>query len=139
MEKVWAKASGSYEHIIAGTGQESLYFITGAPSTYFNMTADMGYVPGDNTTLVTAGLNSWNVIQPADAVNFVMLASANGGAFWGLVPDHTYTLTGAFPIKNSAGVITNRLFEIRNPWGIDGFNGPWSDSDTAHWTAANKA
>lgn len=135
MEKIWAKVNGNYEMTIAGVSQESLGFITGAPSTYFNMTADMGYVPGDNSTLETSGLDAWTKIKAADEVNYVMTASANGGGFWGLVPDHTYTLTGAFEIKDGNGAVTNRLLEIRNPWGIDGYDGPWSDSDTDKWTA----
>jgi hypothetical protein len=62
LEKLWAKVNGNYEDIIAGVSQESFGFLLGAPTTYFNMTQDMGYNPYDPTTIPTAALNSWNII-----------------------------------------------------------------------------
>lgn len=31
------------------------------------------------------------------------------------------------------------LLKMRNPWGSEGYSGPWSDKDHARWTVEMKA
>ncbi len=56
---------------------------------------------------------------------------------YGLAPGHAHTVVGTYQIKNALGVVTNRLYRIRNPWGSDSYTGPWSDTDTTKWTSFN--
>jgi hypothetical protein len=41
-------------------------------------------------------------------------------------------------LKDTSGNVVHRLFRVRNPWGTDVYNGPWSDSSSL-WTTAFKA
>jgi hypothetical protein len=54
---------------------------------------------------------------------------------------HAYSLIGAYVIKDHTGKITNKLYQIRNPWGKDKgyYSGAWNDGDTKHWTPLAKA
>jgi Calpain family cysteine protease len=59
---------------------------------------------------------------------------------FGLINGHAYSLIGAYTIKDSSNVVTNRLYKVRNPWGNDiDFTGNWRDTDTVHWTDSAKA
>jgi len=51
----------------------------------------------------------------------------------GLVPKHAYTLLGVQELKASNGNILHRLIKMRNPWGKERYDGPWSDDDS-RWT-----
>jgi len=50
-------------------------------------------------------------------------------AEFGLVSRHQYTTLSTAEYKGE------RLVKLRNPWGRERYNGPWSDSDSAKWTA----
>ena len=49
-----------------------------------------------------------------------------------LVGSHAYTLLGVAEAK--VGGATQKLVKVRNPWGSERYNGPWSDKDTKVWT-----
>jgi len=51
----------------------------------------------------------------------------------GLIAGHAYTLI------DTAVYNGENLVKVRNPWGSEHFNGPWSDKDTTRWTAAAKS
>lgn len=55
--------------------------------------------------------------------------------YFGLVKQHAYTLIGTAFYKDPQGK-THRLVKIRNPWGKEVYNGPWSDN-SAEMTANN--
>lgn len=52
---------------------------------------------------------------------------------FGLVSGHLYTLLGAVELSNGV-----RLLKLRNPWGSEMYNGPYSDCDDS-WTPELKA
>jgi hypothetical protein len=32
--------------------------------------------------------------------------------------------------------VTNQIYRIRNPWGVDVYSGNWRDVDVTHWTTS---
>ena len=52
---------------------------------------------------------------------------------YGLSPSHAYTTVGVTTYNGE------KLVLLRNPWGTEKYNGPWSDKDSAKWTADAKA
>lgn len=54
-------------------------------------------------------------------------------AGYGLVTGHLYTVLGSHTLSNGA-----ELVKMRNPWGVEKYNGPYNDNDT-RWSDALKA
>jgi hypothetical protein len=50
---------------------------------------------------------------------------------YGLTSGHAYTLVSAVKVKTGGKI--HKLVKIRNPWGSEGYKGPWSDKDP-RWT-----
>ena len=50
----------------------------------------------------------------------------------GLHPNHSYVILDLLELSPE-----NRLFLLRNPWSIEGYEGRWSDSDNK-WTVEEK-
>jgi Calpain family cysteine protease len=133
MEKVFAKASSSYENIIGGYLQEAMTFVLGLPTSYTSM-GSLGYVASNSTTIQIAADAAWAAIWAADKANYVIETAVGSSNTFGLVNGHAYSLLGAY-VVNDTGVIS-KLYKIRNPWSRDVYNGKWNDSDTASWTPA---
>jgi hypothetical protein len=57
----------------------------------------------------------------------VSCCDVSGDAPDGLVNNHAYSLLDLVTIQGT------KLVKIRNPWGSEGYNGAWSDSDPV-WT-----
>ena len=45
--------------------------------------------------------------------------------------DHAYTILSAHVVETANGTV--QLLKLRNPWGFEMYNGPWSDKDPV-WT-----
>jgi hypothetical protein len=56
---------------------------------------------------------------------------------YNLPASHAYTIMGTYQLKDTNGKVVQNLYRVRNPWGQDIYNGPWSDSSSL-WTAAYK-
>ena len=50
----------------------------------------------------------------------------------GIAQKHVYTVLSAHEAVNGQGQ-TVKLYRIRNPWGKEHYNGPYSDDDTSRW------
>lgn len=46
----------------------------------------------------------------------------------GLVPSHAYSLVSVHDVPMCCGLCRKRLIKLRNPWGEQEWNGPWSDN-----------
>jgi hypothetical protein len=57
---------------------------------------------------------------------------------FGLPFGHAYTLLGVVELKSLNGTVEHQLYKIRNPWGIDSYNGTWNDNDNISWTEEYK-
>lgn len=54
----------------------------------------------------------------------------------GLAANHAYTVLGVASITKNGKEV--RLVKVRNPWGDNQYNGPWSEK-SGDWTAELKA
>jgi hypothetical protein len=96
----------------------------------------IGYSSTTSSTITTAAAAAWALIYAYDTAGYLLGCSVGTSNNYGLVNSHAYTLLGAYTISNTAGVVTNRLYKIRNPWGVDVYTGNWNDDDTTRWTAS---
>ena len=125
LEKVWAKIFGSYQRIESGTAGEAMYPLTGCPHQFF----------------IHSNMKSqdklWDNILYSDQQKFPMctavasqtdddLTNANVKSV-GLVDAHAYSLIGAKLITLDDKGNTERLVQVRNPWGKKEWQGAWSD------------
>jgi calpain-15 len=126
LEKAWAKASGSYHAIATGNAGESLRVLTGAPTDWIEHKKK---VPP----------NLFSRIKDATEKRFVVcsstkpLAEAPDIEDCGLSKSHCYTCLAAVTkettVKTKKGKVKKmvELLKLRNPWGTNGWTGPWCD------------
>jgi hypothetical protein len=50
----------------------------------------------------------------------------------GLAQSHAYTVLSAHEIPDENGIV-RKLLRVRNPWGQEQYEGPYSDTDAANW------
>ena len=122
LEKAWAKRFGSYWAIDAGLTEDSLRDLTGAPCEAIDI---------ENEGI-------WDSIHSANAKDYIMTAGSAGDdgcgdlvSEVGLITLHAYAIINAQEVKTKRG--SERLLNIRNPWGGTEWTGDWSDS-SALWT-----
>ena len=141
MEKAWAKVFGGYVNINAGIIREALTGLTGAPCiTYFN----------DEKTQE----ERFNILWDADVNRHIMCAGTEDlmgdgtdqqEKKTGIVGSHAYALTKVFTLvwegdhweilkhgQSNNGKRTERLLQLRNPWGKGESKMAWSD-DSYKW------
>ena len=131
LEKAYAKAYGSYQHIAAGWPIEALHELTGAPfDRYFNdMIKNVEFM--------------WKRIYDSDQANYIMVCNTGSDKVivekrseTGLIMGHAYSLLAAAKVTGSDGQ-EYRLVQLRNPWGEGEWNGAFSD-DSHLWTEQAK-
>ena len=134
LEKAWAKVFGSYQRIEAGTAGEAMYPMSGRPHRFY----------------VHDNLNNkdklWDNILAAEQKNYPMCTAVASQAnenlsnknvkSAGLVDAHAYSLIAAKVVKLDNGQ-SERLIQIRNPWGKKEWQGDWSDK-SSKWSASTK-
>jgi len=101
-------------------GYEGLRTLTAMPVLYLNNKR------GANAA------ESWRVLKALADRNFPMTTPCCNYRQYKLVSGHAYTLLDVLQL--STGV---KLARVRNPWNVEMYNGPWSDSSSL-WTAALK-
>ena len=128
LEKAIAKTYGTYAAMIGGDSVMGVSLLTGTPSVRYysnNSTSD----------------ELWEAILKHDAQNDMMTSGTACGCgsgdsvanSYGLACSHAYTIHGGFELSNGV-----RLVVVRNPWGTEGYAGPYSDT-SSDWTEALKA
>eukprot|EP01022_Parablepharisma_sp_SALTPOND_P024933 TRINITY_DN5629_c0_g1_i2.p1 TRINITY_DN5629_c0_g1~~TRINITY_DN5629_c0_g1_i2.p1 ORF type:complete len:1130 (+),score=51.26 TRINITY_DN5629_c0_g1_i2:173-3562(+) len=120
LEKVWAKIHGTYGATISGGPREALSALTGAPTVqlFHNKT----------------GIEElWEALAEANDMNYVMVAGGAEREVNGIIRKHAYSLTKAVEV-NLKGKKTEKLVQLRNPWGRHEWTGDWSDNSPL-WTS----
>lgn len=128
LEKTFAKMMGNYEAIGGGWQAETWRILNGAPTQFYTMQSI-------NYNSITA----FNTIVNALKNGFMVGTDTSTNPPYGLVEGHAYSVVGAYNLRDSNGAIAHILLRIRNPWGQDRYNGPWSDGDTSRWTSSFKS
>jgi calpain-15 len=133
LEKAWAKMYGSYGKIVAGLTREVLHDLTSAPVKCF-FTDELNEEEKEGM---------WHDILDGDKKNYCMTCGAKDlsgdgrddlgdNDDIGIVPNHAYSLLAAHEVTTKYGQ-TERLVELRNPWGKSEWKGAWSD-ESDEWT-----
>jgi hypothetical protein len=92
-------------------------------------------------TFSSTGYNvnsAWTDITNAIKANYLVGVDTASFAEFALPGSHAYAILGAYELLDTNGNVVHRLYRIRNPWGVDVYDGPWDDSSSL-WTAAFKA
>ena len=120
LEKAWAKMFKSYANIEAGTIEEALEHLTGAPSFRFQ-------------TEKQSDDEIWSTLKQADLKKFIVGASSYGDVekSSGIVGGHAYTMVSVHEVEG------HKLVKLRNPWGEGEWTGDFSDSSSL-WTESLK-
>ena len=100
--------------------------LTGAPAQLIQMSS----VSRNAATV-------WAQISDAIKNNYLVGCDTAASSKYNLPTSHAYTVMGAYQLKDTAGKVVQNLYRVRNPWGQDIYNGPWSDGSSL-WTAAYK-
>lgn len=84
----------------------------------------------------------WNHMLVADQRNYTIAAGTSGAGEEdidgsGIVSGHAYTMIAAYEVVDRKGK-SEKLVQLRNPWGQTEFKGAWNDQDDEHWTPALK-
>jgi hypothetical protein len=72
------------------------------------------------------------------AANYLVGCDTSSSTEFNLPEGHAYTILGTYNLTDTTGAVAHRLYRVRNPWGIDVYNGPWCDGSSL-WTDAYKA
>ena len=122
VEKAFAKMFVSYSNLSGGFSSEALRALTGMPV----VTHPIGYVPN-----MYNDEKIWTIVKEADKAGYPM----SGGIFkakYGLTSGHAYSILDVYELKDGDSV-KEKLVKVRNPWGVERYNGPWSDNSNM-WT-----
>ena len=129
LEKAWAKVNGCYAKIGCG----------GLPNEVFDVLteafSEQRSINKNNKEEI------WKVCENAVGKGYVMTAGTSGDVTnldleeVGLSPGHAYTFLNIYTVDTGNG--TERVVQLRNPWGNGEYNGAWSDS-SKKWTASTK-
>jgi len=126
LEKAFAKAYGSYEAIEAGTCDEALAALTGAPCEQVRLQAP----PGSPEALDEGML--WAKLLSFREAGFLAGASCGtdnqASVALGLQTSHAYSVLDVRSVPGG-----HRLLRLRNPWGRGEWTGAWS-TRAAQWT-----
>ena len=120
IEKAWAKINGNYIRIGCG----------GSPNEVFDVLTEAysEEIPIKNDKEIAEKL--WEKLLDGAKKGFVMTAGTTANDYiseYGLQSGHAYTVLGIYEIKGE------RVIRLRNPWGMEEFNGDWSDY-SSKWT-----
>ena len=119
-EKIAAKYYGNYEHMKIGDPMDAVTAVTGAPGKA------LWHAEYDADEL-------WEQLKEATSKKHVITCATDGDednekSDVNLAQGHAYSLVNIHELSNGV-----KLIKIRNPWGTETYNGPWSDTSDK-WT-----
>ncbi|KAF4669060.1 hypothetical protein FOL46_001649 [Perkinsus olseni] len=134
LEKAYAKLSGSYEAIEAGTASEGLTMLTGWPCISYHLQPGRpGTNEGREVTQVDDDVLWGSLVSHAGvhimcaSCGFVDGVGKEEYEAMGLFSEHCYTILKVVALDGL------RLLKLRNPWGSRVWRGPYGPSSD-EWT-----
>lgn len=144
LEKAWAKIHGGYYNINSGLTREALHDLTGAPAK----TLFVEDFKQDDLWLKLLKYQYKKFILTAGSDN-LNNGQDNYISKIGIAGSHAYSLLGIYEMvfykeryivlpfekrnqfikMNNKGLVIERIFKLRNPWGKGEWKGDWSDND----------
>eukprot|EP01006_Ploeotia_vitrea_P006106 TRINITY_DN12284_c0_g1_i1.p1 TRINITY_DN12284_c0_g1~~TRINITY_DN12284_c0_g1_i1.p1 ORF type:complete len:878 (-),score=138.00 TRINITY_DN12284_c0_g1_i1:99-2732(-) len=133
LEKAYAKLHGSYQALNGGNTEYAMVDLTGGAAEHIALNTEGGRAlmrcGGVQEKLKQAKAEGW-------LVGCVFKGTPSTGQFYspgenGLIPGRTYVM---LDVRDTPQGNTT-LIRMRNPWGVGGWNGPWSNGE-AMWPAA---
>eukprot|EP00512_Aurantiochytrium_limacinum_P001876 CAMPEP_0171484960 /NCGR_PEP_ID=MMETSP0958-20121227/289_1 /TAXON_ID=87120 /ORGANISM="Aurantiochytrium limacinum, Strain ATCCMYA-1381" /LENGTH=2315 /DNA_ID=CAMNT_0012017715 /DNA_START=1111 /DNA_END=8054 /DNA_ORIENTATION=- len=139
IEKAYAKRFGSYEALNGGHVHSALVDLTGGLSQVFSLHDDVEVVMSGalwdkllefyhRGALLAAGSPAPQMDNGSDRYADGQLATDRNG----IVHGHAYSIVRVVDESDYNG--HHRLLQLRDPWGISRWNGPWSRKDRQRWT-----
>ena len=117
LEKAFAKMNVNYLHLNGGVQSQALRTLTGMPIAQYKSAKQTDE-------------DMWSTIYEANQKDYIMTATCTS-AIHGLTAGHAYTVYSAVMVDDDGKQV--KLIQVRNPWGLEGYNGEWSDGDS-RWT-----
>ena len=137
LEKMWAKAMGSFDKIVGGNPWEPYDFLLGAPSQVYFI-SDLADDGTGVKNYAQAAEYAWDIITENIDAGYQMGVDTSSSSIYNIITGHSYSLLGYDTVTNATD--TYNLVLVRNPWGHDAsYSGSWNDGDTGSWTSANLA
>lgn len=144
LEKAWAKLHGCYQNIESGNVGQALQDLTGAPQKSIPLggATGAGFVEVGSSSLDLEGI--WAELSASCDAGYSVAASVPAAvdgtdklqASVGLITEHVYSVLRVMTLPPSCG--SERLVQLRNPWGKGEWSGAWSDSSML-WTDEARA
>lgn len=125
LEKAWAKLYGNYLNIEAGSPEEPLHDLTGAPVKVFDLRSKKLCLESFWKTLLKASENVWPMV--AGSKKFDNKRSSKG-----IISGHAYTFIQALQIDIDGK--REKVVQLRNPWArkskqFTEYSGKWCLTD----------
>jgi len=114
-EKAFAKFHGSYEALVGGNPEKALNTIYGAPGVMIN------------AKKITVN-DLWDLLVENDKEEAMITMGCFSGTAEGVVGGHAYSFIKTLKLSNGT-----KLVQVRNPWSVEKYKGPWGD-DSSKWT-----
>ena len=124
IEKAFAKFNGNYMHLEDGWSIKATNSLQGGPWEEYRHFCEFTGTP------ITTVDELWSLLKTHDLnAEIIQTNTGNNGGHHmytkarnGLVPHHAYTTLGV-----TEAVPGVKLVKVRNPWGFEGYSGPWCD------------
>ncbi|XP_076838129.1 calpain-9 [Brachyhypopomus gauderio] len=127
LEKAYAKLKGGYQALNMGFPHEAMVDMSGGITEVFmvaTLPQDLGFFL---RPLLAKGalINCANSQGPLEKKNEL-----------GIMFRHAYSVTGLETVKTTFGPV--ELVRVRNPWGKEEWQGPWSDTNGPEWRTVSR-
>lgn len=125
LEKAYCKMNVNCARVSGGNAMQSFYDITGMPV--------LDYKTGKmSDEEIYAAIHEGSGYRPAWPMVASCVNSVNG-----LQSGHAYTIMSVYKLRG--GTYNNvPIIKVMNPWGKEGYDGPWSDYSSL-WTSDYKS
>ncbi|XP_046905519.1 calpain-3b isoform X7 [Hypomesus transpacificus] len=131
LEKAYAKLNGSYEALKGGNSLEAMEDFTGGVTEF----VDMSEAPKDLYMVLRKALDRGSLLGCAIDVQPQEYESKTKT---GLVKGHAYSITALEECNKVTKNTMVHLIQLRNPWGVVLWNGPWS-AKADDWSSISRA